>query len=63
MIRSVLAGDRGPAGDIVVANAAAALWTTGKSDSLKTCAEIASAAVDSGAARSLLKRLVEQTSA
>ncbi len=63
MIRSVLAGDRGRARDIVVANAAAALWTIGKSDSLKTCAEIASAAVDGGAARSLLKRLVQLTSA
>ena len=63
MIRSVLAGDLGPARDIVVANAAAALWTVRKSDSLKTCAELAAAAIDGGAARTLLGQLVALTNA
>jgi anthranilate phosphoribosyltransferase len=61
LIRSVLDGRRGPARDIVVANAAAALWTAGRSDSLITCAGLAVDALDSGAASELLARLVERT--
>jgi len=63
MIRSVLAGDEGPARDIVVANAAAALWTAGKASSPAACAAIAAEAIDSGAARKLLVRLVAVSSA
>jgi anthranilate phosphoribosyltransferase len=62
MIRSVLDGVAGTARDIVVANAAAAMWTAEKSDSLEACAELAAAAIDTGAARDLLMRLVEATS-
>ena len=61
MIQSVLAGTPGPPRDIVIANAAAALWTAGKSDSLTTCAQFAATAIDSGAARELLAKLVEAT--
>ena len=60
-ISSVLAGTPGPARDIVVANAAAALWAAGKADSLHQCAELAAASIDSGAARELLQRLIELT--
>ncbi len=63
MIRSVLDGNPGPARDIVVANAAAALWTAGKSDSLEQCAGMAAAALDDGRARELLQRLTAVTSA
>jgi anthranilate phosphoribosyltransferase len=63
MIHRVLSGDRGPPRHIVIANAAAALWTVGKSESLKICAETAAAVVDSGAANSLLERLVALTNA
>jgi anthranilate phosphoribosyltransferase len=59
MIRNVLDGNAGPARDIVVANAAAALWTAGKSGSLEACAYFAVAAIDGGTARDLLERLVE----
>jgi anthranilate phosphoribosyltransferase len=61
MIRSVFEGAAGPARDIVIANAAAAMWTAGKSDSLDESARLAVAAIDSGAARDLLARLVEST--
>lgn len=61
VIRQVLAGARGPARDIVVANAAAALWTAGRSDSLAECARQAAEALDSGAAETLLARLIERT--
>ena len=58
-IRGVLAGQPGPARDIVVLNAAAALWTVGRSPSLADCAQQAGEAIDSGAARQLLSQLAE----
>ncbi len=61
IIRDVLDGQTGPARDIVVANAAAALWTAGRDPSLEQCAKQAAAAIDDGAARDLLARLAERT--
>jgi anthranilate phosphoribosyltransferase len=61
LIRQVLAGQPGPARDIVVANAAAALWTVGRHETLALCARDAREAVQSGAAADLLARLVERT--
>ncbi len=63
LIRAILEGRRGPPRNIVVANAAAALWTTGRSTSLLECARQAVEAIDSGAAAGLLRRLVERTQA
>ena len=59
MIRQVLAGQSGPARDIVVINAAAGLWTARRADSLRQCAALAAAALDSGAAKRLLADLAE----
>jgi anthranilate phosphoribosyltransferase len=59
LITGILGGTRGAARDIVVVNAAAALWTAGKSDSARTCAEMAAAAIDRGEAARLLAQLVE----
>jgi len=59
MIRGVLAGRAGTARDIVVANAAAALWTAGRAASTREGAALAAAAIDSGAAHDLLERLVQ----
>jgi anthranilate phosphoribosyltransferase len=53
-IREVLAGHHGPARDIVVANAAAALWIIGKGDTVADGAKLAANAIDSGAAADLL---------
>lgn len=61
LIRAILAGQPGPARDIVVANAAAALWTVGRAAALDACARRAAEALDSGAAAALLARLVEYT--
>ncbi|MFO0817904.1 MAG: anthranilate phosphoribosyltransferase [Pirellulales bacterium] len=58
LITRVLAGDHGVPRDLVVLNAAAALWTAGQSPSLSECASLASAAIDSGAAQRLLDRFV-----
>jgi anthranilate phosphoribosyltransferase len=63
LIRCILAGDNGPPRDVVVLNAAAALWTAGKAESTTACARLAAEAIDSGAARGLLARLVERTNA
>jgi anthranilate phosphoribosyltransferase len=57
VIRAVLAGEAGPARAIVVANAAAALWTAEKAPSLAESAALAAEAIDSGAAQDLLARL------
>jgi anthranilate phosphoribosyltransferase len=62
IIRRILDGVSGPPRDIVVANAAAALWTAGRSASLIECVGLATSAIDTGAARDLLARLVERTS-
>jgi anthranilate phosphoribosyltransferase len=61
IIRAILDGHPGPPRDIVVANAAAALWTVGRSESLRECARLAAKAIDNGAARDLLARLAERT--
>jgi len=61
VIRAILDGQRGPPRDIVLANAAAALWTVGRSPSLRQCVRLAAAAIDSGAARELLARLADRT--
>lgn len=61
IVRSVLHGERGPARDIVLINAAAALWLAGKADSLPAAAQLASEAIDTGASADLLSRLVERT--
>lgn len=59
MIRNVLSGSEGPARDIVVINAAAAIWTVDPAESLANCTARAQTAIDSGAARELVNRLAE----
>ena len=57
MIRAVLDGQPGPAMDIVVLNAAAAIWLARPEDSLEEAAQQAKSAIESGAARELLHQL------
>ncbi|HEY2119607.1 MAG TPA: anthranilate phosphoribosyltransferase [Candidatus Acidoferrum sp.] len=54
LIHGIFQGELGPPRDIVVANAAAALLVTGHADGFRAAAELASQAIQSGAA---LKRL------
>ena len=61
IILAVLAGEPGPARDIVLANAAVALWTAGRVDSLRAGVQMASEAVDRGAASGLLARWIEMS--
>ena len=60
-LRAVLAGERGPARDVVCLNAAAALVVAGAEPDLRAGAARAAATLDSGAAQALLARLVAFT--
>lgn len=62
-IRDVLEGTPGPARDVVLINAAAALWVAGKAETLPECVDLAETAIDLGAASELLKRLAHLTNA
>jgi anthranilate phosphoribosyltransferase len=59
VIDRVLSGVRGPCRDVVLLNAAAALWTAGIDASPADCRLRAAEAIDSGAARRLLSRWVD----
>jgi anthranilate phosphoribosyltransferase len=61
--RAVLAGQDGPRRDLVLLNAGAAIYVGGLADDLADGVEKAAAAVDEGAARELLERLVATTAA
>ena len=60
-IRTVLQGREGPATDVVVANAAAALWLAGRGPTVGACVPLASEAIQSGAAAGLLAQLADRT--
>lgn len=59
IIRAVLAGELGAKRDIVIANAAAALFVARKAVDLKTAVTLAAESIDSGAARRKLEKLIE----
>ena len=61
LIKRILAGEPGPARDIVVVNGAAALVAAGVSDDLRSAAGLASFVISSGAAEKKLAALVEFT--
>lgn len=59
ILRGIFGGDRGPARDIVVVNAAAALWTAHHRGSLEECLESATSVLDDGHAGEVLERFIE----
>lgn len=59
IIGKILNGHAGPHRDIVLMNAALALSTSGKFESLDTCFEAASRSINTGAALDALNRLIE----
>ena len=61
-VRSVLDGETGPRRDVVALNAAAGLLAAGKGEDLAASYDMARQAIDSGAARAALDRLVEVSS-
>jgi anthranilate phosphoribosyltransferase len=61
VVRGVLAGEPGPARDVVVLNAGAAIMAAGAADDLREGIERAKAAIDSAAAAQVLERLIALT--
>jgi anthranilate phosphoribosyltransferase len=61
VVRSVLDGEPGPARDVAVLNAGAAILAAGAAGDLPEGVEKAADAIDSGAARDVLETLVERT--
>ena len=61
IIQKVLDGAEGPPRDIVVLNAAAALWAARVDEDLRNCAQIASEAIDRGAAAEKVVQMREWT--
>ena len=59
--RRILAGERGPARDLAVFNAGAAIYAAGRAEGLERGVRAAEAAIDGGAAAAALDRLVELT--
>lgn len=60
--RSILAGEGGPRREIVLLNAAAALWITGRFGDFQQALTAAAASIDSGAALQKLHLLAKQNS-
>lgn len=63
IVRRALSGEPGPARDIVLINAAAALWLSGHAATLPGAVALAAQAIDRGAAQRLLQQLIERTNA
>ena len=63
IIEAILAGKRGPARDVVLLNAAAALFIAGEASSLDEGIVRAGRAIDRGAAKHVLERMVSITTA
>jgi anthranilate phosphoribosyltransferase len=61
IIRRILDGEKSARRDVILLNAAAALVAGGKTDHLGEAVPIASASIDSGAAKSTLEKLVRFT--
>lgn len=63
VVRKVLSGESGAARDMVLMNAAGALWVAGKAGDLAEGVKLAAGAVDGGAALGTLERLVRVSNA
>jgi len=61
MVRGVLDGRRGAPRDVVLLNAGAALFVAGRADSVAAGIKLAVAAIDEGAARATLDRMVSSS--
>jgi anthranilate phosphoribosyltransferase len=61
--RAILAGERGPRRDIVLVNAAAALFAAGRAESIADGLALAAESIDGGAAQAKLEALIAATNA
>jgi len=63
IIRAVLSGEKGPARDMAVLNAAAALAVAGRADDIAAGIPLAEQSIDDGAAKATLEKLVAVSNA
>ena len=63
IVRRILDGEHGAPRDVVVLNAGAALFVAGRADSVSVGVKLAGQALDSGAARTTLDRMIEHSQA
>ena len=63
IVRSLLEGESGARRDIVLINAAAAIWVAGAAEGLEEGIELARRSIDSGAARERLEMLIAASNA
>lgn len=63
ILRGVLRGEKGPKRDMAQLNSGAALYVSGKADSIAAGVRLAGESVDSGKAQEKLDRLIEMTNA
>ena len=63
IVRRILDGERGAPRDVVVLNAGAALFVAGRADSVAVGVKLAGQALESGAARATLERMVQSSQA
>ena len=63
IVRRILDGERGAPRDVVVLNAGAALFVAGRADSVAVGVKMAGQALESGAARATLERMVQSSQA
>lgn len=61
IVRAVLGGEKGPRRDVVLMNAGAALYISGKAESLEAGIRLAAELIDSGAAMRKLEEFVKAT--
>jgi len=61
IVRRILDGERGAPRDVVVLNAGAALFVAGRADSVSVGVKLAGQALDSGAAKTTLDRMVQSS--
>jgi len=63
IVRSVLAGNKGPARDVVLLNSGAAFYVSGRAANIQEGIRVAAESIDSGKARQKLQQLAELTNA
>jgi anthranilate phosphoribosyltransferase len=61
IVRSILEGEPGPRRNIVIVNAAAALFVARRAPDLKSAVSLAAESIDTGAARRKLEQVIEFT--
>jgi anthranilate phosphoribosyltransferase len=61
ILKQILEGNHGPRRDVVLLNAAYAIWVSGRHDNLESSLDAARQSIDSGAAREKLEALIKAT--